>query len=235
MAYIKKLNINGTTYPINDANALKQNTTKINWSYGFNTNISSFVIPITYAGTCTTSASTAVKLFNTGWDGDTFGELPDGTLVCIKYTYTNTATGTPYAKFSARGGFTYNFWYGNAVLTESASPYAGVADTYILYMIHGSYLVYLGMSKDSESQTITIDSTITQSSTNPVTSAAIYSSLAAKADSSSLATVATSGSYSDLSNTPTIDSTITQNSTNAVQSGAVYTAIGNIETLLSNI
>lgn len=43
-----------------------------------------------------------------------------------------------------------------------------------------------------------------------------------------LATVATSGSYSDLSNTPTIptvDSAITQNSTNAVQSGAVYTAL----------
>lgn len=41
----------------------------------------------------------------------------------------------------------------------------------------------------------------------------------------SLATVATSGSYTDLSNTPTIDATPTSASTNAVQSGGVYTAL----------
>lgn len=46
--------------------------------------------------------------------------------------------------------------------------------------------------------------------------------LGAKADTSSLATVATTGNYSDLLGTPTIDSQVTVLSTNAVQSGAVY-------------
>ena len=49
--------------------------------------------------------------------------------------------------------------------------------------------------------------------------------------STSLATVATSGSYNDLTNKPTIpaaitvDSTITQNGTNPVQGGAIYSAL----------
>ena len=49
-----------------------------------------------------------------------------------------------------------------------------------------------------------IDTTPTQNSTNPVQSGGVYTALSGKADSSSLATVATSGSYNDLSNTPTI-------------------------------
>lgn len=44
-------------------------------------------------------------------------------------------------------------------------------------------------------------------------------------ESSDLATVATTGAYSDLSGTPTIDSTITSGGTNAVQGGAIYTAL----------
>lgn len=50
----------------------------------------------------------------------------------------------------------------------------------------------------------------------------IVPQLAAKANTSSLATVATTGNYSDLLGTPTIDSQVTVLSTNAVQSGAVY-------------
>lgn len=53
-----------------------------------------------------------------------------------------------------------------------------------------------------------------------------------------LATVATSGSYNDLSNKPTIPTvtnSITQGSTDAVTSGAVYAAIGDIESLLAAI
>ena len=49
-----------------------------------------------------------------------------------------------------------------------------------------------------------IDTTPTQNSTNLVSSGGVYTALSGKADSSSLATVATSGSYNDLSNTPTI-------------------------------
>ena len=49
-----------------------------------------------------------------------------------------------------------------------------------------------------------IDTTPTSGSENPVTSGGVYSALQGKADTSSLANVATSGSYNDLSNKPTI-------------------------------
>ena len=52
--------------------------------------------------------------------------------------------------------------------------------------------------------TITVDSAMSSSSENPVQNKVIYTALQAKANSSSLATVATSGSYTDLSSKPTI-------------------------------
>ena len=63
----------------------------------------------------------------------------------------------------------------------------------------------------------------------------VETALGNKADSSSLAAVATSGSYNDLSNTPTLGTaaskastdTVTENSTSLVESGGVYTAIKN--------
>ena len=51
---------------------------------------------------------------------------------------------------------------------------------------------------------ITIDSTPTSGSTNAVSSGGVYTALVGKADTSSLATVATSGSYDDLDDKPTI-------------------------------
>lgn len=56
---------------------------------------------------------------------------------------------------------------------------------------------------------VTVDSTWIPNSTNPVESQLIQSALADKANSSSLATVATSGAYSDLSGKPTNVSTFT--------------------------
>lgn len=49
-----------------------------------------------------------------------------------------------------------------------------------------------------------VDSTPTENSTNPVQSGGVYTALAAKANTSDLATVATSGSYDDLRDKPTI-------------------------------
>ena len=118
---------------------------------------------------------------------------------------------------------------------------------------------------------VTIDSTITEGGTNPVTGGAIYTALADKVDAeggkglstndyttaekqklagiaegannyvhpdthpasmiSGLATVATSGSYNDLTDKPNIaeeidvDTTITEGGTNPVTGGAIYTAL----------
>lgn len=51
---------------------------------------------------------------------------------------------------------------------------------------------------------ITVDSALSSTSTNPVQNKVITSALNAKANTSSLASVATTGSYNDLSNKPTI-------------------------------
>lgn len=68
---------------------------------------------------------------------------------------------------------------------------------------------------------------VTQSSTDLIESGAVYSGLADKADSSSLATVATTGAYSDLSGTPTIpDATSIDHTGTASSSGVRYQRIG---------
>jgi len=58
--------------------------------------------------------------------------------------------------------------------------------------------------KSNFSATITIDSELSTTSTNAVENRVITNALSAKADSSSLATVATSGNYSDLTGKPTL-------------------------------
>ena len=56
--------------------------------------------------------------------------------------------------------------------------------------------------------TVTVDDSLSTTSTNPVQNKVITGALNGKAESSSLSTVATSGSYNDLSNKPTIPSKI---------------------------
>ena len=84
-----------------------------------------------------------------------------------------------------------------------------------------------------------IDSTVSASSTNAVQNKVIKSyvdtGLADKASTSSLSTVATSGSYDDLSNKPTIDSALSDSSTNAVQNKVITGVIGDINTVLEEV
>lgn len=83
---------------------------------------------------------------------------------------------------------------------------------------------------------INMDSTPTSASTNTVTSGGVYTALSGKADTSSLATVATTGSYNDLSDKPTVDQTYNGTSANAQSGVAVASAIsGKANTDLSNI
>lgn len=114
---------------------------------------------------------------------------------------------------------------------------------------------------DGSGAGITVDSAMSFTSTNPVQNRVINSALRAKADSSDiptktsdltndgasgtstyveaddLATVATSGTYNDLSNKPTIPTagTITSGSTGYATGGDVYNAIGDVETILSTL
>ena len=66
------------------------------------------------------------------------------------------------------------------------------------------------------------------------TSAQVDTLLAAKANTSSLATVATSGAYSDLTGKPTIDTALDTTSTNAVENKAIAEAVNGLDTRLTN-
>lgn len=72
---------------------------------------------------------------------------------------------------------------------------------------------------------LTIDDALSSTSTNTVQNKVVKGALDLKANSADLATVATSGSFSDLSNTPTVDSALSNSSTNAVQNSVIYTAL----------
>ena len=140
---------------------------------------------------------------------------------------------------------------------DEAAYLSGLADTTITSPIDGQVLRYdIATNKWVNAS---VDSSPTQNSTNLVQSGGVFTQLANKANTSDLATVATtgaysdlsgkpnlaavatSGSYNDLSNKPTLgtaaakDSTnaVTQNSTDLVESGAVYTEIDTVKQALS--
>ena len=83
---------------------------------------------------------------------------------------------------------------------DEAAYLSGLADTTITNPADGQVLRY--DSATSKWVNAGVDSTPTQSSTNLVQSGGVYTQLASKADTADLATVATTGAYSDLSGTP---------------------------------
>ena len=94
-------------------------------------------------------------------------------------------------------------------------------------------LTYMKNLLAGKQDILTFDNAPTENSDNPVKSGGVYSALASKIDGSSLATVATSGSYSDLTNKPVIDSAMSSSSTNAVQNQAVDTALNDIKSSIN--
>lgn len=74
----------------------------------------------------------------------------------------------------------------------------------------------------------TIDSSLSTSSTNPVQNKVVNTALSSKANTADLANVATSGSYTDLSNTPTIPTVPTNVSTFTNDAGYLTSTTGGI-------
>ena len=109
-----------------------------------------------------------------------------------------------------------------AVHTHTASDVSGLATV----ATSGKYSDLAGKP--------TIDTALSSTSTNAVQNKAVKAALDGKAakshthtatEVSGLADVATSGSYSDLSDTPTIDTALSATSTNAVQNKVINTAL----------
>jgi len=128
-----------------------------------------------------------------------------------KYKITETATGKV-----VNGGNIYEYF------PELQPGGGGVTPAQVQAMINSS-----------------IDSTVSASSTNAIQNKSIKSyvdtGLADKASTSSLSTVATSGSYNDLKDIPTIDSELSDSSTNAVQNKVITGIIGDINTVLEEV
>ena len=86
------------------------------------------------------------------------------------------------------------------VYIQNGTTLNGMADVNLTTPANGDLLRYNSTSSKWENQDV--DSTPTQSSTKLVQSGGVYTQLAGKADTADLATVATSGAYSDLSGAP---------------------------------
>ena len=81
---------------------------------------------------------------------------------------------------------------------------------------------------------VTVDSAMSSTSTNPVQNRVIYTALQDKANSADLATVATSGSYNDLSNKPTIPS-ISGLQTQTITDAGGYFSTDTVEAALQQL
>lgn len=126
--------------------------------------------------------------------------------------------------------------YGGRVDTVSDLPATGLPNQYYFVgpVSSGNFDEYVWAEVEGGTGhwdrigtvSITIDAELSSSSHNPVENAVVTAALATKANTADLSTVATSGSYTDLTNTPTIDSALSDSSTNAVQNKVVTEALG---------
>lgn len=101
-------------------------------------------VPIAY-GTCGTAAGTATKAV-TLTTSDSW-ELVAGALVCVKFTYTNTASNP---KLKVGSTTAASILYDTAVITTTNKEKAGYANRYITYMYDGSQFVFVGWSTDAD-------------------------------------------------------------------------------------
>lgn len=94
-----------------------------------------------FYGTCATAAATAKKVVtlsdSAGW------ELKAGTIVGVKFTYSNTASS---CTLNVNGTGDKSIWYNNAVYTGNSNAVCGVANRINYYMYDGStYWVWMNM------------------------------------------------------------------------------------------
>lgn len=202
MADVANIEVNGTTYAVKDATAARRNV---------------------YYGTCTTAANTYKKVATVETfplDGN--GKPLVGTVVAIKYSNSNSykTVGQTY-QLNVNSTGDYPMYYNNAELATSTSAntlVAGYKNRNIFYMFNGTQWVWLTSSYDAN----TTYSGMTQAEVDAGTSTTarlitpemlrdnfytegeVDTLLGAKANSTDLATVATSGSYNDLQDKPTI-------------------------------
>jgi len=171
------------------------------------------------------------------WTIDTTNKIVEFYITSGQYTNMYMS---PYKMLIPTTGEGLTQHSGTAV--EYSSGEKHWANVYDLGLIDGfNRPTYKGTGVALTSDIPSVDSSLSSTSTNPVQNKVINTALAAKANSADLATVATSGSYNDLTNKPTIpeaitvDSALSSTSTNPVQNRVIYDAIGDVETVLQTL
>ena len=100
-------------------------------------------------GTCATAAATAAKVATIS---DTSWTLKVGSVIGIKYTYTNTASSVT---LNVNSTGAKNIWYNNAKYTSTSSNICGYAGRVIYYMYDGTYWVWMNCGVlDGNSNTV---------------------------------------------------------------------------------
>lgn len=99
-----------------------------------------------YVGTCTTAAATMPKVCTVEtFPTDTNGKPLLGTVISVKFSYTNS--GTTNRGLNVNGCGSASVWYNTGVTTTN--NYYGYAGRYITYMWDGTYWVWQGWSYDT--------------------------------------------------------------------------------------
>lgn len=213
MANIDKLKLNGVDYTIVDSTVASQianstanffdgalydsNTKRINFYHGSTSdagNIKAYI-----------DATAFVK------DGMVDNvEISNGYLVI---TF-NTDAGKQAINIALTDIFDpSNYMTKNETETALAGKQATLVSGTNIKTINGNSILGEGNLVIESGSQITVDSALSTSSTNPVQNKVITAALGNKANSADLASVATSGAYSDLSGTPFIP-TVTYDSVN---------------------
>lgn len=100
-------------------------------------------------GTCSTAAATAAKVITIS--GNTNWSLQAGSIICVKFSVTNTAS-NPTFNVNSTGA--KSVWYNTAVITTGSLAYAGQANRPQFYMYDGTQYVFLGWSLDANDNTV---------------------------------------------------------------------------------
>ena len=104
-------------------------------------------------GTCGTAAATAAKVATID---DTSWTLKVGSIIGIKYTYSNTAgSSTTPVTLNVNSTGAKNIWYNNAKFTGTNTNICGYANRVTYYMYDGTYWVWLNTgSLDGNTDTV---------------------------------------------------------------------------------
>ena len=135
---------NGTIYYIEDGdNLMKVATTSANGLMSSTDKIKLNYTNIAYA-TCVTAAETAAKVATIS--GNSNWTLQVGSIVVVKYTYTNTASS---CTLNVNSTGAKSFWYSNAKYAGNSNMVCGYANKCIMYMYDGTYWVWITHGADN--------------------------------------------------------------------------------------